>query len=116
MIYGILFEIAVMCYLTYFVFWLLDITLPKYGFSAISLSFSYPTILLVISAAIMMMLDESMELGIKLIYVGIALLWVIAGRTTAYPHKTGKQLFFRFVLQAICFFGAWLIIERFYLA
>lgn len=114
-IYGILFQIAVVIFIAYFIFWILSVMLPKRGLEQIFIFFSYPMILIVIVASIMALLDENLKLIIKFTFMGIAVVWLIAGLTLEYEPKNKKQLFLRLVLQFFSLIGAWILIENFYL-
>lgn len=111
--YELLFQIAVILFLTSFVFWLVSIFFPKKGLEGIYMVFSYPAMLTAIIAAIMVMFVEELNLLYKFLLGGIALVWTITGMQ--YPPETKAQRIINSILQFISLIGAWIFIERFFL-
>lgn len=114
-LYEILFQIAVLLFIPSFAFWLLSEIFSDKGLDTIYTAFIYPTIILVISATILAMLIEELNLNIKLMFAGIALVWFVTYRMIEFPSKSRWHKAMIYVFQLMSIFGAWLIVEQCFL-
>ena len=114
-LYEILFQIAVLLFIPSFIFWLLSDFFHGKGLGTISAAFTYPTIIIVITAAILAMLVEELSLNIKLMLTAVAIVWLTTYKILDSPSETRWHKFAIYVFQLISLFGAWLIVDLFYL-
>ena len=114
-LYEILFQVAVLLFIPSFAFWLLSDFFHGKGLEMISAAFTYPTIIIVISAAILAMLVEELSLNVKLMLAAIAIVWFVTYRILYFPSESRWHKLAIYVFQLISLFGAWLIVDMFYL-
>ena len=115
MIYGILFQLAVVFFTAYFIIWALSLFLPKRGLQPIFIMLSYPVILLGVISTILAMFDENLKLVTKFLFMAIAIVWLITGRVMEYTAGSKSQRITRTILQLLSLAGAWIIVDTFFL-
>ena len=114
-LYEMLFQIAVLIFIPSFAFWLLSELFPGKGLETIYAAFTYPTIILVISAVILAMFVEELSLNIKLMFAAIALVWFVTYRIMESLSKSRWHKVMSYVFHLMSLFGAWLIVEQCFL-